>query len=131
VVEQRVGRRGDGDRRLGEGDGLGMLTTPRQRLGTHSTPRDRRLQIVTCERLAFVRERLRLDGSSLTQQCARQQRAGPSGIDAEPEVAETVVSGTQRALGRDHVAFEQIDPSRKNVGLEQAVRDAKLLDHMP
>ena len=129
VVEERVGRGRDRDGGLGERDRRRMLAAPRQGLGADAAPRDRRLQIVAREQLALVRERLGFGGAILGEERAAEQRGGARGVDAEPEIAEPVVAGTERALGGGRVAFQQIDAAREDVGLEEPMADAELLHH--
>ena len=70
-------------------DGGGVLAAPRQRLGAHAAPGDRRLQVVAGERLALVAERLGLGGATLREQRAAEQRRGLRRVDAEAELAQT------------------------------------------
>ena len=86
-----------------------MLAAPRQRLGAHAAPGDRRLEVVAGERLALVRERFRLGDAILREQRAREQRRGARRVDAEPEIAQSLVGAAQAALGGGRVAFEQLD----------------------
>src|SRR5262245_23448931 len=53
MMQERVGGRGDLHRGARELDGGAVFTASRQRLGTYAAPGDRRLQVVTSERLAF------------------------------------------------------------------------------
>ena len=108
-----------------------MLAAPRQRLGAHAAPGDRRLEVVAGERFALVAERLGLGGAALREQRAAEQRRGLRRVDAEAVVAQPVVGAAQAALGGDGVAFEQLDEAGEDVGLEQPLRDAELLDHVP
>ena len=101
----------------------------RERLGADAAPRDRRLQVVAREQLALVRERLGLGGAVLREERAAEQRRRARRVDAEAEIAETLVAGAERALGGERVAFEEIDAPGEDVGLEEAMRDAELLDH--
>ncbi len=78
VIEQRVGRRRDRDRGARELDRRGVLAAPRQRLGAHAAPGDRRLQVVARERLALVRQRLGLGDAILREQRARRAAPRPA-----------------------------------------------------
>ena len=99
-----------------------MIAAARERFGADAAPRDRRLQVVAREQLALVRERLGLGGAVLRQERAAEQRRRAGRVDAEPEVAEPLVAGAERALGGGRVAFEEIDAPGEDVGLEEAMR---------
>ena len=113
MVEERVGGGGDLDRGARELDRGGVLAAPRQRLGAHAAPGDRRLQVVAGERLALVAERFGLVDATLREQRAAEQRRGPRRVDAEPVVAQPVVRAAQAALRGGGVALEQLDAARR------------------
>ena len=131
MVEQSVGSRGDRNRSLSERDGCNVLAAPRECFRAHAAPGNRCLEIVACEQFAFMRERLRLGGTVLSEQRTSEKRRGLRSIDSEPEIAKSFVSTAQRAFGGDCVALQQIDLSGEHIGLEQPVRDAQLFDHLP
>ena len=107
------------------------LPSPRQRLRPDTAPGDRRLEVVAGERFALAAERLGLGGAALGQQRAAEQRGGLRRVDPEAVLPEPIVRRAQAALRRDGVAFEQLDQAGENVGLEEPLRDAELLDHVP
>src|SRR5262249_18547775 len=107
------------------------FAAPRERLGPDAAPCDRRLEVVAGERLALPAERLRLRGATQREERLAEQRRGSRRIDAEPALAEALVRGAQRALRGGGVGLEQLDVAGEDVGLEQLLRDAELLDHAP
>ena len=131
VVEQDVGGGGELDGGLRELDRARVLAAPRERLGAHAAPRDARGQIVAGELLALVRERLGLGDAAEREQRAREQCRSLGRVDPQTLRAQPLVRRAQAALRRGGVALDQLDPPREDVGLEQSVRDAELLDHAP
>ena len=65
------------------------------------------------------------------QERAAEQRRGLRRVDAEALRAQPLVGGAQAALGGGGVALEQLDEPGEDVGLEEPLRDAELLDHAP
>jgi hypothetical protein len=82
VIQQRIGGSCDVDGRACETDRLVQLSTLGQRLGAHAPPDDCRLQVVTGQPLALVRESLGLSGAILGEQGTRQQRRRACRVDA-------------------------------------------------
>ena len=105
VIEQRVGSGGKLDRLARELDRRDVLAAPRQCLGAHAAPGDRSLEVVAGQHLALVRERFGLGVAFLREQSARKQRATPRRVDAETEIAKSLVGAAQLALGGDCVAL--------------------------
>src|SRR5262249_59762902 len=115
----RLAGGGEVDGGPGEVARRGMLTAPRQRLGPHLAPGDRRVQVVAGERLALVAERLGLHGATLCQERATEQRRGARGIDPEAVVAEALVRRPQTLLRGGGVPLDQRDAAGETLGLEQ------------
>ena len=130
VVEQRVGGCRDRNSFVGEFHRRGRFAAASQRLGAHTAPGDRRLQIVAGQRLALARQRFGFLTPALGQQRAGQKRRGAGRIDAETEIAKPVVGAAQAALGGNGVALDQVDEPAEGIGLEHALRDAEVLDHL-
>jgi hypothetical protein len=124
-----VGVMQEGIGRGGQVDGGGMLPASRQGLGPHAPPGDRGLEVVARERLAVVAERLGVGGSPLKEQRTPEERGGPRRVDREPVGAEPLVGDAQCTLGAGGVALEEIDQPREDVGHQELLGDAELLDH--
>ena len=97
----------------------------RARRATRSPPAGRRRQALRSRRLSASASAPVVPGRGAR---CRADAAALRRVDAEALLAEPLVRGPQEALGGAGVALEQLDQSGEEVGLEQAMGDAELLD---
>ncbi len=104
-------------------DGGGVLAAPRQRLGAHAAPGDRRLQVVAGERLALVAERFGLGGPALRQQRAAEQRRGLRRIDAEPvaRASPSYAARRQRSAAAASPSSSSMSPAKTSASRSRCV----------
>ena len=105
--------------------------SPRRASASARTPRQAiaALQIVAGEQLALVAQRLGLGGAALREQRAAEQRRRLRRVDAEPVIAEPVVRRAARARRRRRRLRAARCSPANDLGFEQPLRDAELLDH--
>ena len=128
MVHQRVGSRRDRDCFLREREGLVVPSGAGVDLGLDTPPRDATLQVVAREPPCLGREARRLVVRTRVVRRARQQRGGPRRVGVEAERPQAVVGDAQMSSCRVEVATHELDDPREQVGLEQAVREAELLE---
>ena len=130
VIEEAVGGGGEVDCGAREIHRGVVFAAPRQRFGAYAAPGDGGFDVVAGQCLAVAAERFRFCGAILREQCAAEQRGRLRRVDAQAVPAQAFVGGAQAALGRDRVAFDELDQAGVDVRLAEPLRDAELLDHV-